>query len=163
MPPLHQSFTAIADKYGLGLLAYCGVAIVSALTEWLSFIVALSSLGPARAAVVGFLLATAVNFLLSHHFAFRSVRSYWKEFALIFGTSAIVFVGNFSLFYLLYAIADVNVLYAKILGTCFGFGANYAARQFLIFSRVSRFPLATAVLRGKFRRAQKPEKVRTSR
>ena len=142
-------FAAIIDRYSPSLIAYGCVSVASALTEWLTFYVALFWLSPAPAALTAFVIATAANFLLSRHFAFRSTRPFWKEFALVMGMSAIPYVGNFALFYLLYATADVNVMLAKILGTCFGFGFNFAIRQFFIFSRVPKFRPASAILQGK--------------
>jgi putative flippase GtrA len=70
---------------------------------------------------------------------FHSRHSFSKEFILVFGLSSVAYVGNIGAFYLLYAFATINLIVAKILGTCFGFVFNYAARQFFVFSRVSRF------------------------
>jgi putative flippase GtrA len=145
------ALTAFADRYGYSLIAYGCVSVVSALAEWLSFYFALSWFEPARAAAIGFVIATALNFFLSHHFAFRSKRSYWNEVLLVIGMSTAAFVANFSLFYVLYALAGVNVLYAKIIGTCFGFAFNYTVRQFMIFSRVPRFGPVSRLLKGETR------------
>jgi putative flippase GtrA len=126
------------NTYSIGLFVYFGVALISALTEWGTFVAALRFVAPLSAAAAGFILATLVNFVLSRRFAFRSKRTLLAEFVLVMGMSAWAFAGNISVFYVLYAVAEVNVIVAKILGTCFGFVFNYAFRQFFIFSHVSR-------------------------
>ena len=138
------------NAYVPSLFAYGCVSVASALVEWVSFYFLLFWLGPPPAALSAFVIATTVNFVLSRHLVFRSTRRYWKEYALVMSMSAVPYVGNFALFYFLYAAADVNVMLAKIVGTCFGFGFNFAIRQFFIFSNVPRFRSATSILKGKF-------------
>jgi putative flippase GtrA len=150
-----STFVATADKYALTLLAYGTVSVASALTEWASFIAALPLVGAVLAALTGFFTATILNSILSHFFVFRSRRSFIEEFVLIFGMGALVFAGNFLLFYILYAFAAVSPLYAKILGTCFGFVFNYAIRQLFIFSRFPRFARISAFIGEK---SQSPDR-----
>ncbi len=125
----------LADRYGIGFLLYCGIAIVSALSEWVSFLVALLKVGPNAAAILAFFVATLVNLLLSRR-TFRSMRQPWSEIILIMVMSGIAFALNFLCFVALYYFAGINVLMAKISGTFFGFGFNYIVRQFFIFSPV---------------------------
>lgn len=149
---LRRSFALLPgmlNTYGIGLFAYFGVAIVSALMEWASFIAALEFFSPVPAAIAGFLLATIVNFVLSRRYVFRSKRSLSAEFILVIGMSTVAFTANIFLFYVLYAFFSINLIVAKIMGTCFGFAFNYAFRQFFIFSRLSRFTSVSEILRGK--------------
>lgn len=138
----------IFSVYSTGLLVYLAVATVSALTEWGGFIGALHFVGPLPAAIVGFVLATGLNFVLSRHFAFRSQRSLSEEFVLVMVMSVVAFAANILLFYVLYAFVSMNVIIAKVIGTCFGFAFNYGFRQFFIFSRVPRFGPVSEILKG---------------
>jgi putative flippase GtrA len=137
------------NAYSIGLFVYFGIALVSALTEWGGFIAALRFAAPLPAATAGFILATLLNFVLSRRFAFRSKRTLSAEFVLVVAMSAVAFTGNILLFYVLYAVAEVNMIMAKILGTCFGFVFNYAFRQFFIFSHVSRFLPVSQIVKGR--------------
>jgi putative flippase GtrA len=143
---MRESVTRLANQYGIGLVVYGGVSVVSAVSEWLIFIASLSFAGPVGASLIGFLGATAVNFVLSHFMAFRSNRPVLQALVLVFTMSAVAFVANFAIFYVLFTFAGVHVIYAKIIGTCAGFGFNYAVRQFFIFSRISRFPAISKLI-----------------
>jgi putative flippase GtrA len=131
--PLGEILSLI-NRYGIGFAIYCGIAVVSALSEWASFLAALSAMGPNAAAILAFLVATLINLVLSRWAAFLSVRRLHAEVMLVIAMSAIAFVGNFLCFVALYHYAGVNVLAAKVTGTFVGFGFNYFARQFFIFS-----------------------------
>jgi putative flippase GtrA len=111
--------------------------------------------------LAGFVAATSLNYILSHFLAFRSTRGYLQEFILVLAMSGLAFAVNFLVFYLLYAIADVHVIYAKVIGTCSGFVFNYAIRQFYIFSRISRFPSVSQLTKREIRGGT--ENVPTSR
>jgi len=139
----------ISNTYGIGLIVYFGIALVSALMEWGSFVAALRFLDPLPAAAVGFILATLLNFVLSRRFAFRSKRTLSADFVLVMGMSSVAFTANILVFYVLYAFAGVNLIVAKVLGTCFGFVFNYAFRQFFIFSHVSRFLRVSEIMKGR--------------
>jgi putative flippase GtrA len=139
----------LTNTYSIGLFVYFGIALISALTEWGTFVAALRFVAPLSAATAGFILSTLVNFVLSRRYAFRSKRTLSAEFVLVMGMSAWAFAGNISVFYVLYAVAEVNMIVAKILGTCFGFVFNYLFRQFFIFSHVSRFVPVSQIAKGR--------------
>lgn|SRR5262249_5751499 len=144
---LRHSIIPLANRYGTGFFVYCGVAAVSALSEWVSFLVALSQMGPNAAAISAFFVATMINLLLSRWIAFRSVRRLRTEVMLVIAMSALAFAFNFLCFVALYRYAGVHVLAAKVSGTFVGFGFNYLVRQFCIFSAIPLHPPASVVLR----------------
>ena len=128
-----------ANVYSAGLLAYLAVACLSAATEWGSFAAAVLIVPPIAAALVGFVVATSVNFVLSRWLVFRS-QSWWvRELGRLFIVSAAVFAWNLLIFYVLYEFADVPLMTAKIIGTIAGFGLNFSARQFWVFSVRPRY------------------------
>jgi putative flippase GtrA len=143
---IRESVTRLANQYGLGLVVYGGVSVVSALTEWVIFISSLPVAGPVGAALIGFICATGVNFVLSRFLAFRSKRPLLEELYLVATMSTVAFAANFAVFYLLFTTAGLHVLYAKVIGTCAGFAFNYTLRQFYIFSRTSRFPALSKLI-----------------
>jgi putative flippase GtrA len=144
----------LANNYGIGFFVYCGVGAVSALSEWASFLVALSEMGPNAAAILAFFVATLINLMLSRWAAFRSVRRLRTEVMLVIAMSAIAFASNFLCFVALYRYAGVNVLAAKVSGTFVGFGFNYLLRQFFIFSPVPLHKPVSVVLRLRRRSEQ---------
>jgi putative flippase GtrA len=137
----------LTDRYGLGFIAYFGVGFASALTEWSAFLISLILMSPEQAALVGFTLATAANFLLSRRFVFVPVHSLIRDLVLVMAVSASAFVLNFVVFYLLYTNGTFPLI-AKMCGTGVGFVFNYALRQFVIFSRNSRLPSISIVLQN---------------
>jgi putative flippase GtrA len=144
---LRRLILAFANRYGIGFFVYCGVAAVSGLSEWISFLIALSEMGPNAAAIFAFFVATTINLLLSRWIAFRSVRRMHTEIILVFAMSALVFASNFLSFVALYRYAGVDVLAAKVIGTFVGFGFNYLVRQFFIFSAIPLHKPVSVVLR----------------
>lgn len=133
-----------SNTYGVGFFIYFGVALISALNEWGFFITALRFTTPLPAAIIGFIVATGVNFFLSRRYVFHSKRSLFSEFALVYTVSGIAFMANISLFFTLYRFSNVNLILAKIMGTGFAFAFNYGIRQFFVYSAASRFATVTA-------------------
>lgn len=144
---LRREILSLANRYGIGFAIYCGVAVVSALSEWASFLMALSEMGPNAAAILAFFVATLINLVLSRWVAFLSVRRLRAEAMLVIAMSAIAFAANFLCFVALYRYAGVNVLAAKVSGTFVGFGFNYLVRQFYIFSPIPLHKPVSVVLR----------------
>jgi putative flippase GtrA len=134
------------NRYSVGLVAYFGVAIVSAAVEWGTFSLTLPIIGPIASAFAGFFVATLINFALSRRFVFRSKRPVYNELILVFLFSMAAFSVNFAVYIALFAQFGFNVFAAKVIGTGSGFIFNYGIRQFFIFSRRSPFaPLSTFV------------------
>jgi len=137
-----------ANLYCTGVLAYLAVACLSAAAEWGSFAMAVLAVSPIAAALIGFAVATSVNFVLSRCFVFRS-HSWWaSELGRLFLASAAVFVWNLLIFYALYEFAGVDLMAAKVTGTIAGFALNFGARQFWVFSAQPRYaPMSRRKLR----------------
>jgi putative flippase GtrA len=143
-----KNWLRVADRYGIGLFVYIGVAIVSAVLEWFSFAACLLVMPPVPASLVGFAVATAGNYLLSRQLAFLSKRPALTELALTIVMSAIAFSVNFLVFYSLFYLGT-QIMVAKVAGTGAGFVFNYLGRQFLIFSSEPRVAPVSAFLGGR--------------
>jgi putative flippase GtrA len=140
----------IADRYGSGFFAYFAIAIVSAIVELGSFAAALYIVAPVSASLIAFVFATTANFVLSRRFVFNSTHPIFRDFLLVLVASSSVFIWNIAIFYALYAFFDFGLMTAKVIGTAFGFLANYAARQFLVFSAKPRLaPLSVLLKRDR--------------
>jgi len=129
--------TRFINEYRLSFFVYLGVAAISAVTEWSTFYLSLNYLNWIVSALIGFLCGSLVNFLLSRSIAFRSVRPLATDLALLTVASGAALVVNFATYATLY-VAGLNVYLSKMVGTVCGFGINYVARQFWIFSRRPR-------------------------
>jgi putative flippase GtrA len=143
---LRSVILRLANRYGIGFAIYCGIAVVSALSEWASFLMALSKMGPNVAAILAFFVATLINLVLSRWVGFLSVRRLRTEVMLVIAMSAIAFASNFLCFVALYRFAGVDLLAAKVSGTFIGFGFNYFVRQFFIFSPIPLHKPVSVVL-----------------
>jgi len=147
-----------ANTYSTGFFAYLAVACLSVATEWGTFALAVTMLSPIEAALAGFITATGVNFVLSRAYVFQSRAPWHSELALVTLASALVFVGNLLVFYVLYDSLGVDLMLAKMAGTGVGFVLNYAARQFLIFSPKPRYAPMSSRLAGPIFKAAKDER-----
>ena len=135
-----------ANTYSTGFFAYLAVGCLSVATEWGTFAIAATVVPPIEAALLGFVTATGVNFVLSRTYVFRSRSSWSSELVLVALASAGVFVWNLAVFYVLYDRLGVHMMIAKMAGSGVGFLLNFVARQFLIFSPKPRFAPVSARL-----------------
>ncbi|HSQ42347.1 MAG TPA: GtrA family protein [Fibrobacteraceae bacterium] len=130
-------------RYFKSILVY-GVFVsgISALGEWCSFalMVYVCGLYYLLSSILSFLLGTTINAILSRKVAFHSKgRSGSQETFLIYLTSALAFLVNIGTLAISVEVFHWPAMVGKIAGTVFAFFANYALRQFFIFSSTPRW------------------------
>lgn len=148
MTRLVHRLLGLINRYAIGFFAYLGVGGASAIVEWTGFYFALFYLDALTAAIVGFVFGTLVNFVLSRHLVFWSVRSTAMDLVLVFAVSLAAFAINLAVFLLLFWVASLDVMVSKVIGTGSAFAFNYLARQFYVFSARSRFSALSSRFRG---------------
>ena len=120
------------------VVRYFFVGGIAALVDFGSFVflIEVFGLGWFWAALIGFVLATAVNYLLSVRHVFESgVRfSRRHEVALVFLVSALGLLLNQTMLYLLIDQQGLNVFVAKVLAMAVVFVWNFMARSRFVFS-----------------------------
>ena len=84
---------------------------------------------------VTFVLATAVNYVLSVRFVFESGVRFERhhEVMLVFGVSAVGLAINQAILYLGIGVLGLNLVLAKVIATGVVFGWNYAVRSGFVF------------------------------
>jgi putative flippase GtrA len=118
------------------LFRYGVVGGVAALTEWAVYALFLYTLGfnYLVAALVAFVVATAVNYVLSLRFVFRGGRHRrLKEATLVYVVSTIGLGINLSVLYICVAQLGMHEMISKIIGTGFAFLWNFSARHVWVF------------------------------
>ena len=120
------------------VVRYFFVGGIAALVDFGSFVflIEVFGLGWFWAALIGFVLATAVNYLLSVRHVFESgVRfSRRHEVALVFLVSALGLLLNQTMLYILIDQQSLNVFLAKVLAMGVVFVWNFTARSRFVFS-----------------------------
>lgn len=137
---------ALVGRHGVALAKYVVIGGVSALVEWSVFWLLLrpAGLNYIAAAVVAFIVATFVNYLLCVRTIFVSkTKSGWKDAAMVYVASLLALVINVSTLAVLVRQVGLDPMLAKIAGTGSAFLFNFASRQFLIFGQ-----RPSAALRG---------------
>ena len=123
-------------------LSYFAVGGVSAIVEWVSFYLLGRLFGMAylSATALAFVFSTTTNWFLGRTFTFKGSdpgKKKAKEFAQVFGVSAIGLLGNLALMYLFVSVLgmDTEVLkvLAKILATGIVFMWNFLSRKLWIY------------------------------
>jgi putative flippase GtrA len=115
-----------------------GVGGSAALVEWSSFALLI---GPARlhylaAVTVSFLVATAVNYVLSARFVFlRGRHPAHKELFLLYLVSAIGLVLNLILMSFFVGYLSIHAMPAKIASTGIVFFWNFGSRKLWVFEK----------------------------
>ncbi len=123
-------------KTSIQLIRYVGVGGTAAIVEWMSFALLI---GPARihyliAVTVSFIVATAVNYVLSVRFVFaRGKYPAHKELFLLYLVSAIGLFINLLLMSLFVGYLSIIAIPAKIAATGIVFFWNFGARKMWVF------------------------------
>jgi len=128
----------LVGRYGVALAKYVVIGGVSALAEWSVFwlLLNLAALHYIAAAVVAFVVATLVNYLLCVRTIFVSkTKSQWKDAAMVYVASLLALAVNVSTLALLVRQFGLDPMLAKISGTGAAFLFNFASRQFFIFDQ----------------------------
>ena len=129
---------ALVGRHAIALAKYFVIGGVSALVEWSVFWLLLrpAAVHYIAAAVVAFVVATFVNYLLCVRTIFVSkTKSGWKDAAMVYVASLLALVINVSTLAVLVREFGLDPMLAKIAGTGSAFLFNFASRQFLIFGQ----------------------------
>lgn len=125
-------------KTSIQLIKYVGVGGTAALVEWTSFALLV---GPVRlhylaAVTVSFIIATAVNYVLSARFVFvRGRHPAHKELILLYLVSAIGLLLNLLLMTLFVGHMSTPALPSKIEATGIVFFWNFISRKIWVFEK----------------------------
>jgi putative flippase GtrA len=126
----------MARKISIQLIKYVGVGGVAALVEWTGFALLI---GPAHfyylvAVTISFIIATAVNYLLSARYVFvRGRHPAHKELMLLYLVSAIGLIMNLLLMTLFVGHLSISIMPAKIASTGIVFIWNFSSRKIWVF------------------------------
>jgi putative flippase GtrA len=118
-------------------IKYFFVGGICALIEWLAFWLTfyIGKLNYSLCVIIAFILATGVNYILAVAFVFSATGKGNKR--TLFETYMVSAVGlllNLLLMYLLFQLARLSAIFAKILATGIVFFWNYLSRSFFVFS-----------------------------
>jgi putative flippase GtrA len=121
------------------LVRYFCVGGAAALMDFLLFAVLVKSIGVPwyYAAVLSFVAATSLNYLLSIRFVFDSGERFSKqhEVALVFLVSGMGLALNQLALYILISVTELNVLVSKLAATAVVFFWNFGTREKFIFRK----------------------------
>jgi putative flippase GtrA len=131
----------LVAKYYMSFFVYAGLGGACALVEWAVFYGALrTGQHYITASIIGFLVATWLNYVLSSEIGFRpGGRSAFSSAFLVYVASLVGLAINLLAMVVLIEALGMDTMASKILGTGVAFGWNFTARQFLIFSATPRW------------------------
>ncbi len=118
------------------LFKYFFVGATAALVDWLLYwaLVQYGAMHYLLAAMISFIAATAVNYILSIKWVFNSGRhNRYLEIGLVFFVSLIGLLFNEIFLYLFAGVFQVNYMLSKIVATGIVFYWNYSTRKKFIF------------------------------
>lgn len=122
----------------LKIMRYAFAGGIAAVTDWLifGFGVFYLQLHYFPSACLAFIVATAVNYVLSVRYVFRSGRhSRRREILMVYLISIVGLVLNLGILTILIELASMHAMIAKILATGFVFSWNFTARHLWVFNR----------------------------
>ena len=128
----------MTKRTSIQLIKYVGVGGTAALVEWTTFalLIKAARVHYLAAATISFVLATAVNYLLSVLFVFvRGRHPAHKELILLYVVSAIGLFLNLLLMSLFVGVFAMQAMPSKIAATGIIFFWNFGARKMWVFER----------------------------
>ncbi len=128
----------MTTRTSVQLIKYAGVGGTAALVEWTSFAVLITAarLHYLTAVSASFVIATAVNYLLSVLFVFvRGRHPAHKELVLLYLVSAVGLLLNLLLMSLFVGFLSMPVMPSKIAATGIIFFWNFGARKIWVFEK----------------------------
>jgi putative flippase GtrA len=128
----------MTKKTSLQLIKYVGVGGTAALVEWTSFalLIRAARLHYLAAVTISFIIATAVNYLLSVFFVFvRGRHPAHKELILLYAVSAFGLFMNLLLMSLFVGFFSLQKMPSKIAATGIIFFWNFGARKMWVFEK----------------------------
>lgn len=125
---------SLVGRHGVALIEYALIGGVSALAEWSCFWALLSAVHYMVAAIIAFVVATFVNYVLCVKTIFVSkTQSGWKDLAMVYVASLMGLIVNVATLALLVRQFRLDPMMSKIAGTGAAFLFNFASRRFVIF------------------------------
>jgi len=128
----------MTKRTSIQLIKYVGVGGTAALVEWTTFalLIKAARVHYLAAATISFVLATAVNYLLSVLFVFvRGRHPAHKELILLYAVSAIGLFLNLLLMSLFVGVFAMQKMPSKIAATGIIFFWNFGARKMWVFEK----------------------------
>ncbi|MGC1454651.1 MAG: GtrA family protein [Nitrospirota bacterium] len=125
-------------RTSIQLIKYVGVGGTAALVEWTSFalLIKAARVHYLAAATISFVLATAVNYVLSVLFVFiRGRHPAHKELILLYAVSAIGLFLNLLLMSIFVGVFAMQAMPSKIAATGIIFFWNFGARKMWVFEK----------------------------
>ncbi len=117
---------------------YFFVGSAAAITEWLSFIAIIYSLRWSYifSAIISFMIATSVNYILSVRFVFKKGRhKSYHEIMLVYLVSIIGLIINLTALGLCVEWLGIHVVISKVIATGVAFLWNFASRHLWVFEQ----------------------------
>jgi putative flippase GtrA len=128
----------MTKRTSIQLIKYVGVGGTAALVEWTTFalLITAARLHYLAAVTISFIIATAVNYLLSVLFVFvRGRHPAHKELILLYAVSAIGLFLNLLLMSLFVGVFAMQAMPSKIAATGIIFFWNFGARKMWVFEK----------------------------
>ena len=101
-------------------------------------LVGILSSRPVAASILGSLAGAAINYLLSHHWVFRSKRNHSETLSKFLAVGGMGLALNAAIMYVLVTIADVHYLLAQVAATCIVLFWNFFGNRFWTFADDTR-------------------------
>jgi len=127
--PMIAQFASFASAGALGTIAHYLVLLG---------LVSIFLLRPVTASILGSLAGAMVNYLLSHHWVFRSKRKHSETLSKFVAIGGLGLVLNAAIMYLLVTIASIHYLLAQVAATGIVLFWNFLGNRFWTFADDTR-------------------------
>jgi len=135
-----QELTSFKKHLFAQFFSYASAGAVGTLVQYamLFFFVETLSMFPVTASILGSLAGATVNYLLSHHWVFRSKRKHSETLSKFVAIGGLGLVLNAAIMYILVTIASMHYLLAQVAATGIVLFWNFFGNRFWTFADDTR-------------------------
>ena len=136
-----QELTSFKKHLFVQFISFVSAGVIGTFIQYVMLFIFVEALSmyPVTASILGSLAGAIVNYLLSHHWVFRSKRKHSETLSKFFAVGGLGLVLNAAIMYALVAFASVHYLLAQIAATCIVLLWNFLGNRFWTFADDAKY------------------------
>lgn len=135
-----QELTSFKKHLFVQFISYVSAGAIGTFVQYAMLFIFVEALSmyPVTASILGSLAGAIINYLLSHHWVFRSKRKHSETLSKFVAVGGLGLVLNAALMYMLVTVASVHYLLAQIAATGIVLLWNFLGNRFWTFADDTR-------------------------
>lgn len=136
-----QELTSFKKHLFVQFISYASAGAIGTFVQYVMLFIFVESLSmyPVAASILGSLAGAMVNYLLSHHWVFRSKRKHSETLSKFVAVGGLSLVLNAGIMYVLVTLASIHYLLAQVAATFIVLLWNFVGNRFWTFADDAKY------------------------